>query len=43
MRINLNTIALVNELVHPEPCLEQEARVRKKYHEKPIRKNPNVF
>lgn len=44
MRINFITIALINELVRPEPCLEQEARVRKRSnHAKPIRKNPNAL
>ncbi len=30
MRIYLYTIALINELVRPAPCMELEARVRKR-------------
>ncbi|MCD4707233.1 MAG: hypothetical protein K8S62_05795 [Candidatus Sabulitectum sp.] len=40
MRIYLFTIALINELVRPAPCLEQEARVRKRNcHAELIKKN----
>ena len=43
MRNYIYTIALINELVRPEPCFEQEARVRKKDYAKSNRKNPNVL
>ena len=43
MRNNYNTIALINELVHPAPCFEQEARVRKRCnHAEPIKKNSGI-
>lgn len=37
------TIVLINELVRPAPCLEQEARVRKRCnHAEPIKKNSGI-
>ncbi len=43
MKIYFFTIVLINELVRPAPCLEQEARVRKRCnHAEPIKKNSSI-